>query len=74
MEKNMELTENYRIDANFRWLGSTIKANEELCLTVCGIEQCKRDKFYGPSIRDDYHVHFILYGKGTLEMNGQSYY
>ena len=27
----MEVAENYRIDANFRWLGSEIKANEELC-------------------------------------------
>ncbi len=69
----MEVAENYRIDANFRWLGSEIKANEELCLTVCGIERCTLDKFFGPSVREDYHVHFILHGKGTLEIGGKSY-
>ena len=69
----MEVDKNYRIDANFRWLGSEIKANEELCLTVCGIERCKPDKFFGPSVREDYHVHFILHGKGTLEIGEKSY-
>ncbi|MBS6721986.1 MAG: AraC family transcriptional regulator [Clostridiales bacterium] len=69
----MEVDKNYRIDANFRWLGSQIKANEELCLTVCGIEQCKPDKYYGPAVREDYHVHFVLRGKGTLEIGGRSY-
>lgn len=69
----MKVAENYRIDANFRWLGSEIKANEELCLTVCGIERCTPDKFFGPSVREDYHVHFILHGKGTLEIGGKSY-
>ena len=69
----MEVAENYRIDANFRGLGSEIKANEELCLTVCGIERCTPDKFFGPSVREDYHVHFILHGKGTLEIGGKSY-
>ena len=69
----MEVDKNYRIDANFRWLGSEIKANEELCLTVCGIERCKPDKSYGPSVREDYHVHFVLHGKGTLEIGGKSY-
>ncbi|MDO4297728.1 MAG: AraC family transcriptional regulator [Lachnospiraceae bacterium] len=71
--KKMEIAENYRIDANFRWLGSAIKVNEELCLTVCGIERCKPDKFYGPTVRDDYHVHFILHGRGVLEINHKSY-
>lgn len=70
----MDIDRNYRVDANFRWLGSAIKANEELCLTVCGIEYCKHDKYYGPTVRDDYHVHFILRGKGTFVINHQSYY
>lgn len=69
----MDIDENYRIDANLRWLGSQIKANEELCLTVCGIERCRPDKFYGPSVREDYHVHFILHGKGTFEIGEKSY-
>lgn len=69
----MNISENYRIAANFRWLGSTLKANEELCLTVCGIEHCRPDKFYGPTVREDYHVHFVLRGKGYLKIHGQTY-
>lgn len=64
---------NYRVDANFRWLGSCMKETEELCLTVCGIERCRPDKTFGPIIRDDYHVHMVLHGKGYLKMNGKTY-
>ena len=30
--------ENYRASANFRWLGSSLKEAEKLCLTVCGMD------------------------------------
>lgn len=65
--------ENYRISANFRWLGSPLKETEELCLTVCGIERCKPDKAFGPTVRRDYHIHFILHGKGYLQINNTTY-
>ena len=42
-------------------------------MTVCGIEQCLRNKFYGPSIRNDYHIHIVLSGSGTLTQGGQSF-
>ncbi len=67
------MEENYRVAANFRWLGSELKSAEELCLTVCGIERCLPDKFYGPAIREDYHVHIILKGRGTLRIGDTSY-
>ncbi len=63
----------YRVDANFRWFGNEMKSKEELCLTVCGIERCLPDKFYGPCIRQDYHVHVILKGRGVLEIGEKSY-
>lgn len=69
----MEIAENYRIDANFRWFQNAVKANEELYLVECGIEQCRPDKFYGPTVRREYHVHFLLDGKGVLEINNTSY-
>ena len=69
----MDITENYRIDANFRHFHNAIKANEELCLAECGIEQCRPDKSYGPVIRDEFHIHVILDGKGILETNHTSY-
>ncbi len=67
------MEEHYRIDANFRWLASAVKANEELYLAQCGIERCLPDKFYGPSVREEYHVHIILYGHGILKINGVSH-
>ena len=72
--KIMDYSSNYRIDANFRWLKSHVKTTEELCLSECGIERCAPDKFFGPIIREDYHVHFIFHGKGTLKINGQSFH
>lgn len=65
--------ENYRASTNFRWLGSSMKETESLCLTVCGIERCKPDKSFGPAVRRDHHVHFVLHGKGYLQINGQTY-
>lgn len=70
----MDIDTNYRVDPTFRWLGSDPIPNAELTLTVCGIERCKPDKFYGPTIRDDYHVHFVLSGKGILEIGEKKYY
>lgn len=67
------MEKNYRVDANFRWLGSELKETQELCLTVCGIEKCLPDKSFGPAIRNDYHVHVILKGKGYFVVNDRTY-
>lgn len=64
---------NYRVGARFRHLIGKPTENAELYLTVAGIERCAPDQFYGPGIRDDYHLHFVLSGEGTLEINGTSY-
>ena len=69
----MGLDTNYRITPTFRWLGNNPDKDNELFLTVCGIEKCKPDKSYGPTIRDDYHIHFVLKGKGTFKINNISY-
>ena len=58
-------TSTYRIGANFRLLGSPPIEHAQLFLTVCGIERCSPDKSYGPMIRDDFHVHFVLSGTVT---------
>lgn len=70
----MDFDTNYRVDSTFRWLGSSPIPNAELTLTVCGIERCRPDKFYGPAIRNDYHVHFILSGKGILTIGEKTYH
>lgn len=73
--KNLYMQEetNYRVGARFRHLIGKPIENAELYLTVAGIERCAPDKFYGPGIRNDYHLHFIISGKGTLEINNTSY-
>lgn len=63
----------YRVSSTFRMLGSIPIEDMELYLTVCGTERCAVDKFYGPIVRRDYHVHFVLSGRGTLEMDGKVY-
>lgn len=63
----------YRVSSTFRMLGSLPIEDVELYLTVCGNERCTADKFYGPTVRRDYHVHFVLSGRGTLEMAGKVY-
>lgn len=65
--------ENYRVSGNFRWLGGALRETEDLCLTVCGIERCRPDKSYGPTVRPDYHVHVVLHGRGWLEQGGQRF-
>ncbi len=67
-------TPQYFVGTTFRTLTSPLIDGSELCLTVCGIERCPTDQFYGPTVRPDYHVHFILSGKGTYEVNGKSYH
>lgn len=67
-------TSTYRIGSNYRLLGSPPVNQPELFLTVCGIERCAPDKAYGPMIRDDFHLHFVLSGKGTLKVGTNTYH
>ncbi len=69
--KNNE--QSYRVAATYRLL-CLIPENTELSLTVCGIERCAPSQSYGPCRRDDYHLHFVLGGKGTLKIEDKCYY
>lgn len=69
----MDHTAEYKIDANFRWFRIMNKANDELYLVQCGIEQCKPNKCYGPTVRNEFHVHLILDGEGIFEANNVTY-
>lgn len=65
--------ESYRVGATFRLL-CLVPESTELALTVCGIERCVPSQSYGPCKRDDYHLHFVLDGKGTLKIEDKYYY
>lgn len=67
-------TPQYFVGNTFRTLTSPLINGSELCLTVSGIERCAADQYYGPTVRPDHHVHFILDGKGTYEVNGKTYH
>lgn len=45
--------------------------SDALRLTMCGVESCIPGKGYGPVIRDGYHLHIILSGKGYLEIGSE---
>jgi len=48
--------------------------NTDLYLEHCGIQHCPPGHTYGRIQRLEYHLHFIISGKGTLEYNGQVYH
>lgn len=45
--------------------------NTDLGLSHCGMQQCKPGHTYGYTARPEYHLHFILDGKGYFEINGK---
>lgn len=46
---------------------------EDIYLTFCGIEQCVPGFIVGPRVRNNYHLHVIISGKGTLLTEGREY-
>lgn len=64
----------YHNVAGFRYLELVERQVEDLCLTRCGIQQCPPTHSWGPKSRPQYHMHFILEGKGYLEIENQTYH
>jgi AraC family transcriptional regulator of arabinose operon len=46
----------------------------DICLVACGMEQCDPGVNYGPDVRDCYHLHVILSGKGILYTGGKVFH
>lgn len=46
----------------------------DLYLTSCGVEQCIPRKGFGPVARPDYHLHLVLFGKGTLTVGEKTFH
>lgn len=49
------------------------KKFKDLNPLICGYEKCCKGHQYGPSTRDYYLIHFIVSGKGTLEIEENKY-
>lgn len=64
----------YHIMNGYRCLRNIPKQTTDLYLAHCGIEQCAPNQSYGPRLRHEYHLHFILDGGGTYQIEGHSYH
>lgn len=63
----------YRDTVGFQCLDHIDHQTNDLYLTRCGIHKCEAGYCWGPKMRPQYHMHFILDGKGILEINNTSY-
>ena len=63
----------YFEDDGVKYLESTKKEYVDLCLCFCGIEVCKSSHSFGPAIREQYIIHYILDGKGIYKVGDKVY-
>lgn len=63
----------YRNIVGFRCLDQIDHQTNDLFLTRCGVQQCEAGYSWGPKSRPQYHMHFIVDGKGYLEIDGKSF-
>ncbi|MDO4273778.1 MAG: AraC family ligand binding domain-containing protein [Eubacteriales bacterium] len=70
---NDSLSTDYRIANGYRCLRNIPVQTNDLYLVHCGIEQCSPGQSFGPRTRTEYHLHFVLKGKGVFQINGLSY-
>ena len=47
-----------------------MESSKMVRLDYCGMERCTPGYAFGPYIRENYVLHFILEGKGTLQVEG----
>lgn len=71
-EKNMKTK--YTNSARYKCLEYLKKQSVDLYLSYCGMEECDPGHSYGPIKRSEYLLHYILKGKGTYIVDGQTYH
>ena len=49
----------------------TSQPQPTLYMLMCGMEYCAPDKAFGPIRRSGYHLHVVLSGEGTVEVEGK---
>lgn len=70
----MEKQTTYKNAAGFRCLRNIKKKTNDLYLVHCGQQQCSPGYTYNHKVPNEYHLHFILNGKGVLTVNNQTYH
>lgn len=63
----------YIEDSKFAYLETFKKQSVDLFLCFCGTENCTPGYSYGPAIRSQYLIHYIIDGEGTYTVNNKSY-
>lgn len=64
----------YREILGFQCLDHIAHQTTDLFLTRCGIQECEAGYSWGPKLRRQYHMHFVMAGKGYLEINDKVYH
>ena len=64
----------YRSVAGFRCLRNIQKQTNDLFLVHCGRQKCPPNYTYNHKVPNEYHLHFVLEGKGRLEIDGALYH
>lgn len=63
----------YKNIAGFRCLRNIRRQTNDLFLVHCGIQQCTPGYTYNHKIPNEYHLHFVLGGAGSLTVDGTRY-
>jgi YesN/AraC family two-component response regulator len=64
----------YKNIAGFRCLRNITKQTNDLYLVHCGQQQCPPGYTYDHKTPNEYHLHFVLNGKGILIINNKTYH
>lgn len=69
----MNKSTTYNNIAGFRCLRNIQKQTSDLYLVHCGHHRCPPGYSYNHKIPNEYHLHFVLNGKGTIKVDGVLY-
>ena len=56
-----------------KYLEQTNNQHVDLSLCFCGMEICESSYGFGPAIREQYLIHYVLDGKGTYSVGNKTY-
>ena len=72
--RGMKARDTVKRNRHYRCLEYDHDQKGDICLISCGIERCDPGVTFGPEVRDCYHLHAVLAGKGTLYAGGKVFH